>query len=147
MDIETYTLPNAMTIPGVVTGLAFSIAIAPDGGRLGTLARAVLTAAIFCLAFLTARWLYWILRKSEGMGLGDIKMIALLSVFLLFAHTALALFIAIMTAALYSLALLIFKKADGGRARIPFGAFLAVGGVASAFFGSEILGWYLGLIR
>jgi leader peptidase (prepilin peptidase)/N-methyltransferase len=79
------------------------------------------------------------------MGLGDIKLIALIGSFLLFSHTIVALFIAVMAASLFSVELVIRKKSVAGQMRIPFGAFLAAGGLISAFAGSRILDWYFSL--
>jgi leader peptidase (prepilin peptidase)/N-methyltransferase len=95
--------------------------------------------------FLAIRTLYWLWRRKEGMGLGDVKLIALIGSFLLVTHTAVALFVAVLAASLFSLALVIGKKADAGKTRIPFGAFLAAGALISAFAGSRILDWYFSL--
>jgi leader peptidase (prepilin peptidase) / N-methyltransferase len=141
-DIETYTLPDALTIPGVALGLAFAAADAPPDHRLAGFAHAVIAACVFAGLFLAIRTLYWLWRRKEGMGLGDIKLIALIGSFLLFSHTTVALFVAVLSASLFSVALVIRKKADAGQTRIPFGAFLAAGGLISAFAGSRILDWY-----
>jgi len=142
-DIETYTLPDALTIPGVALGFAFAAAAAPAGHRLAGFAHAVITACVFAGLFLAIRKLYWLWRRKEGMGLGDIKLIALIGSFLLFSRTTVALFVAVLAASLFSVVLVIRKKADAGQVRIPFGTFLAAGGLISAFAGSRILDWYL----
>jgi leader peptidase (prepilin peptidase)/N-methyltransferase len=141
-DIETYTLPDTLTIPGVALGLAFAAADAPPGHRLAGLTDAVIAACVFAGLFLAIRTLYWLWRRREGMGLGDIKLVALIGSFLLFSGTAVALVAAVLAASLFSVALVIRKKADAGQTRIPFGAFLAAGGLISAFAGSKILDWY-----
>jgi leader peptidase (prepilin peptidase)/N-methyltransferase len=144
-DIETYTLPDALTLPGIAAGLAFVAAVAPPGHRLGGFAHAAIAACVFAGLFLAIRTLYWLWRRKEGMGLGDVKLIALIGSFLLVTHTAVALFVAVLAASLFSLALVIGKKADAGKTRIPFGAFLAAGALISAFAGSRILDWYFSL--
>jgi leader peptidase (prepilin peptidase)/N-methyltransferase len=142
-DIETYTLPDALTLPGVALGFGFAAAAAPAGHRLAGLAHAVIAACVFVGLFLAIRTLYWLWRRKEGMGLGDIKLIALIGSFLPFSRTIVALFVAVLAASFFSVALVIKKKADAGQTRIPFGAFLAAGGLISAFAGSRILDWYL----
>lgn len=145
-DIETYTLPDALTFPGIAAGLAFSAAVAPTSHRLAATAHAAIAACIFAGLFLAIRILYWLIRRSEGMGLGDIKLIALIGSFLLISHTAVALFAAVLTASLFSLSLVALRKAND-RTRIPFGAFLAAGGLLSAFYGTRILDWYFGFFH
>lgn len=141
-DIETYTLPDALTIPGIGIGLAFAFAGAPSDHRLIALAHATLAAVLFAAFFLLIRAIYWLARRREGMGLGDVKLIALMGAFLLISHTAVALFAAVFAASLLSIVLIIRKRADAAQTRIPFGAFLAAGGLLSAFVGTRILMWY-----
>ncbi len=145
-DIETYTLPDALTLPGIAAGLAFSAAVAPAAHQLAALVHAALAAGIFAGLFLAIRALYWFIRRSEGMGLGDVKLIALIASFLLFSHAALALFTAVLAASLFSLTLVARSKANV-KSRIPFGAFLAAGGLFSVFYGTRVLDWYLGFFR
>lgn len=145
-DIETYTLPDALTLPGIAAGLAFAAAVAPMGHRLAALAHAALAAGIFATLFLAIRVLYWLIRRNEGMGLGDIKLIAMIAPFLLFTHTAVALFAAVLTASLFSITLVALSKVNI-QSRIPFGAFLAAGSLISAFYGTHVLDWYLGFFR
>jgi leader peptidase (prepilin peptidase)/N-methyltransferase len=144
-DIETYTLPDALTIPGLILGLTLAFAGAPTGHRLTALAHSALAALLFAAFFLLVRGLYWLARRKEGMGLGDVKLIAMMGAFLLISHTAIALFAAVLAASFLSLVLVILKRASAAQTRIPFGAFLAAGGITSAFAGTQILMWYLSL--
>ena len=108
------------------------------GGRL----LAVTAAALFLLGI---RWLYRRVRGREGMGLGDVKLIAMIAAFLGFSPAVLALFIGVVLGAVYSIVLLATRRADG-HSRIPLGTFLAFGGLLAGLYGQEILGWYKGLL-
>lgn len=108
------------------------------GGRLV----AVVGAALLLLA---VRELYKRVRGRPGMGLGDVKLLALIAAFLGFAPAILALFIGVVSGAAYSIGLLALRRANGS-SRVPFGAFLAAGGLLASVYGQEILNWYKALL-
>ena len=108
------------------------------GGRL----IAVVGAALLLLA---VRGLYKRVRGRPGMGLGDVKLLALIAAFLGFSPSILALFTGVIAGAAYSIGLLALRRADGS-SRVPFGSFLAVGGLLAAVYGQEILDWYKALL-
>ena len=108
------------------------------GGRLV----AVAATAFFLLGI---RWLYKRVRGRQGMGLGDVKLLAMIAAFLGFSPAVLALFVGVLLGAAYSVVLLATRRANG-LSRIPFGTFLAAGGMLAALFGQEILEWYKGLL-
>jgi leader peptidase (prepilin peptidase)/N-methyltransferase len=80
------------------------------------------------------------------MGLGDVKLLAMIAAFLGFGESLLALFVGVIGAAVYGVVLLARGKAAGDT-RLPFGSFLAAGGLAAALFGSAVVEWYLGMLR
>jgi leader peptidase (prepilin peptidase) / N-methyltransferase len=108
-------------------------------GRIAAIAGAA-------LLLLTVRWIYRALRKQDGMGLGDVKLLAMIAAFLGFGQSLLALFAGVVAASLYGVALIARRKA-GGATRLPFGSFLAAGGLFAALFGAGIVDWYVGLLR
>jgi leader peptidase (prepilin peptidase)/N-methyltransferase len=114
----------------------------PEALVFGRIA-AVCGAALILLA---VRWLYKRLRGREGMGLGDVKLIAMIAAFLGFSQSLLALFAGVLAASLYGLALLTLRRATA-TTRIPFGSFLAAGGLFAALFGPRIVTWYANLFR
>ena len=98
----------------------------------------------WCL--LTVRWGYKALRKRDGMGLGDVKLLAMIAAFLGFGQTLLALFAGVLTASVYGIVLMARRRA-GGATKLPLGSFLAAGGLFAALFGPRIIVWYMGLLR
>ena len=98
------------------------------------------------LLLLSVRWIYKAVRKRDGMGLGDVKMLAMIAAFLGFWPAIFALFIGFVTAAAYSILLLARGRA-AATTRIAFGSFLAVGGLVSAAWGAEAIAWYTSLLR
>jgi leader peptidase (prepilin peptidase)/N-methyltransferase len=108
-------------------------------GRIAAIAGAA-------LILLAVRWGYKALRKRDGMGLGDVKLLAMIAAFLGFGETLLALFAGVILASVYGLALVARRRASGA-SKLPLGSFLAAGGLLSALFGPQILAWYMGLLQ
>jgi len=98
------------------------------------------------LLLLIIRWTYKAIRHREGMGLGDVKLLAMIAAFLGFWPSILALFIGVIAASLYSAVLLIRGKA-GAASKLAFGSFLCVGGLVSALFGNAMIDRYIALFR
>ena len=94
---------------------------------------------------LIVRWLYKALRKREGMGLGDAKLMAMIAAFLGFWPAMLALFVGVLLCAGYALALLARRRADLAT-RLPLGSFLAAGGLLAALTGEPLIAWYRSLM-
>ncbi|HWG21451.1 MAG TPA: prepilin peptidase [Terracidiphilus sp.] len=154
LDFEHLWLPDFLTLPGIALGilvrsvmeLAANHYIEPQIARkflwniLGILAAAAIVLAI--------RWLYWLIRHREGLGLGDAKLLALLAAWLGLPMALLSLFLGVVVAgALTALALLLAKprRAPGSwaAAKLPLGTFLCIGGIVSALWGQQILSAYL----
>ena len=114
----------------------------PEALILGRIA-AIAGAA---LILLLVRWGYKALRKRDGMGLGDVKLLAMIAAFLGFGETLLALFAGVVAASIYGIVLLARRRVSGA-SKLPLGSFLAAGGLLSALFGPQILVWYMELLR
>jgi leader peptidase (prepilin peptidase)/N-methyltransferase len=108
-------------------------------GRIAAIAGAA-------LLLLTVRWIYKAVRKRDGMGLGDVKLLAMIAAFLGFGESLLALFAGVMAASAYGVALLARGRARA-ESKLPLGSFLAAGGLVAAIFGRPIVDWYVGLLR
>ena len=103
--------------------------------------------AVSCAAaiLLLIRWLYRAARHREGMGLGDVKLLALIAAFLGFWHAILALFLGVLIASVYAIILLARGKA-GASSKLAFGSFLAVGGLLAALYGEKLISVYKTLL-
>ena len=96
------------------------------------------------LLLLFIRWTYQALRKREGLGLGDVKLLAMVAAFLGFWPAVLTLFLGVLLGTAWAIPLLLRRRADA-LTRLPLGSFLGVAGLISALFGQPILAWYRGL--
>jgi len=156
-DIRERILPDLITFGGALLGLALSLLIPVGDGAALWLARRAFAFpppwpalsfadALFGAAFgAGVLWIvaegYFRLRKREGMGLGDVKMMALVGSFLGLKLTFLTLFLGSLAGSILGLLFIaLFRK--GENYELPFGVFLATGALLSVFFGPEILQWY-----
>jgi leader peptidase (prepilin peptidase)/N-methyltransferase len=151
MDAQTYLLPNAFTYGGMAMALLIRTAaplLFQRNIHAALLAACHVVEDMFLAAaiLLAVRWTYFWLRKQEGMGLGDIKLLAMMAAFLGLRPTLLAGALAVLAGAAVSLVLLARGRMRI-QDRIPFGSFLALSGIAVVFIGPPLLRWYLGFFR
>jgi leader peptidase (prepilin peptidase)/N-methyltransferase len=131
-DLERRIIPNKILIVAAVLGAA--IAALGDPGSLPE--RAIAAAAAGGLLFLAA------LAYPRGMGLGDVKLAAVMGLFL-GRNVAPAILVALLAGSLVGLAMIVRDGAAARKKAIPFGPFLALGGVVGLLAGDQIVGWYL----
>ena len=98
------------------------------------------------LLLLLVRWVYRAVRHREGMGLGDVKLIAMIAAFLGFWPSVLALFVGTFAAGIYGALLLVLGKA-GATSKLAFGSFLCAGGLIAAMYGNRLIDSYIALLR
>jgi leader peptidase (prepilin peptidase)/N-methyltransferase len=98
-------------------------------------------AAVGCAIGLVLFLLIAILSRG-GMGLGDVKMAALMGIMLGFPSVLVAIFVAVIAGGITAILLLVTRK-KGRKQAIPFGPFLALGTMLALIWGSSIWGWYV----
>jgi leader peptidase (prepilin peptidase)/N-methyltransferase len=131
-----------LTSPGGVTDHGNLFLTGPESLIFGRIA-AVCGAA---LVLLVIRWLYRAIRHREGMGLGDVKLIAMIAAFLGFWPAVLSLFVGTLAAAFYGAVLLARGRAVA-TSKLAFGSFLCVGGLVAALYGNRLIDSYIALLR
>src|SRR5437868_3434664 len=131
-----------LTSPGGVTDRGNVFLTGPESLIFGRIV-AVCGAA---LVLLLIRWLYEAVRHREGMGMGDVKLLAMIAAFLGFWPAILSLFIGTLAAALYGVVLLARGKA-GATSKLAFGSFLCFGGLVAALYGNRLIDSYIALLR
>jgi len=139
-DMQTMRLPNVITIPGIVAGIACSLALPP--GLVPSVIGAALGAAIPWLI----RFVWFRFTGVEAMGLGDVKMLAMIGAFLGWKQVFVVLFFASLTGAIVGVTMLSIQKRSLA-SRLPFGTFLAVAAYAASVVGEPVVAWYVGLYQ
>jgi len=132
---------NPLTSPGNVVDRGNVILTGPEHLVLGRVLAICAAAGLVLLI----RLAYKLIRRREGMGLGDAKLMALIAGFLGFWPAMLAFFIGIVLCSVYSLSLIVRGKASAAT-RLPLGSFLCVGGLIAAVFGPGVIAWYSSLL-
>jgi leader peptidase (prepilin peptidase)/N-methyltransferase len=131
-----------LTSPGGVTDHGNLFLTGPESLIFGRIAATCGAALILLLI----HWAYKAIRHRDGMGLGDVKLLAMIAAFLGFWPTVIALFIGAFTAAFYGVILLARGRA-GATSKLAFGSFLCFGGLVAALYGNHLIDMYIGLIR
>lgn len=138
VDLRHHLLPNAVTLPGIAAGLAGSAAgLGP--GAVDALAGALGGGG----ALLGIAKGYALVRGREGLGMGDVKMLALIGAFLGLPLTFVTLAWASLSGAAAGVAM-VWWTGVGWRHPLPFGSFLAAAALAASLAGEPFLNWYLG---
>ena len=134
IDLDHKLIPNRLTAPAAILAIVLGTALDP-GGEVGRL--------IAGLAAATALAVPSLLHPS-GMGMGDAKLVGVLGLFLGQAIVP-AFFVAFVAGTALGIAIILRKgMSEGRRTKIPFGPFLALGGVVGVLAGSELVSLYLG---
>ncbi len=139
IDVDYQIIPDVISLPGIVIG--FAAAFLPGSPQW-------LDSAIGVLGGGGILWLiaegYYRMTGREGMGGGDVKLLAMIGAFLGWRAIPVTLMIASLSGTL--LGLILMLRAGGGRQMaIPFGPFLAAGAVVALFAGEPLLEWYLSM--
>jgi len=141
IDYSHQVLPDAITLPGLVLALVYSF-FRNDLTFRGALVGAVSGAGFLLLVY----GAYRLIRKKEGLGMGDVTMLLMIGAYLGLARTLLTLILGSFVGALVGVFFIVRRKKDLQFA-LPFGTFLAPAAFISALWGERIVSAYLRLYR
>ena len=136
IDLEHQILPNVVTLPGVAVGFVASWFL-PPGWLSSLIGIAVGAGVLFGIAEA-----YYRIRGQEGLGMGDVKMLAMIGAFLGWPLTLVTLVLASFAGSIVGMGLLVTRRGTMQFA-LPFGTFLALGALTAAIVGEPLLDWYL----
>jgi leader peptidase (prepilin peptidase) / N-methyltransferase len=160
-DFEELILPDEFTLGGVIAGLAlswflpipdgiapilFSIAGWPYNIHAVSLADSILGAAIPSGFLWLTGFLYEKVRKKEGLGFGDVKMVAAIGAFLGLHLTLLTLIAGSLLGSVLGLIFILATRKDHASYQLPFGTFLGVAALGVSLFSQQVVAWYAKLI-
>ena len=140
IDLDFQLLPDVLTLPGALLGIAAALTI-PGGARHALLGVIVGSGVLWLLA-----WGYLRLRGMEGMGFGDIKLAAMFGAVLGWQLTLVTLFLAALAGSIWG-AVLIARRRGGGTTALPFGTLLAPAAMVAFLWGAAWVRAYTGLFR
>jgi len=137
IDIAHTIIPNAITLPGIVVGIGTSLWLTPVG-----VGNAVLGVLVGGGLFLLIAVLSLAILQREGMGAGDIKLIAMIGALLGWHAVLVTIFLGAVLGALVGIVLMLLRR-QGRKEPVPFGPFLAIGTLLTMVWGDTILTWYV----
>jgi leader peptidase (prepilin peptidase)/N-methyltransferase len=139
IDLDTFYLPDAITLPLLWAGLLFNLA-----GVFTDIRSAVIGAAAGYLALWFVYWAYKFATGKEGMGYGDFKLLAAIGAWFGWKMLPLVILLSSLFGAAVGLALIAFAR-HGRNVPIPFGPYLALAGLIALFWGEPLTRQYLNL--
>ncbi len=139
IDLEHQIIPDSISLPGIVLGFVVSFFI-PRFGWVNSL----IGIAVGGGSLLLVAYGYQLLTKKEGMGGGDIKLLAMMGAFFGWRAVLFIIFVSSLVGSVIGIAVMLARKEDSKLA-IPFGPFLAIGAILYIFFGRQAIHWYLTL--
>ena len=145
IDLKHQLIFPAIVFPAAIFALIVNFFV-PNLFNLHNFLFGLLGAAVGAAFLLLVMLLYLVLRKREGMGLGDVYMAVMMGFMVGFPNIIVALFVAILMGGLMAIFLVIFKK-KSTKDMIPFGDFLAISTIITLVWGSPILHWYLHWVK
>jgi len=156
-DLEERILPDEFTLGGVALGLAFAWWVkVPDftaqavlwlagfevSGAWQSVAESALGAALPTLLLWGGGWLYEKVRHREGLGLGDVKLMAMIGAFLGLRGALLTLVLGSLVGSVVGYAYIAVTKKDASSYELPFGTFLSLAALIASLTGDRMLAWY-----
>ena len=140
IDLEHHLLPNVITLPGLAAGLIVSLVLPP--GPVDALLGVLLGGGVLWL--IGEAYYRW--AGQEGMGGGDVKMLAMIGAFLGWKLVLITLVLSSIAGSLIGMLVIALRRGDMKYA-LPYGTFLAIGALVASVFGDAIVAWYVGMYR
>ena len=137
IDFDTQLLPDDITLPLLWLGLLFNL-----GGVFVPLDQAVVGVVMGYMVLWSIYWLFKLITGKEGMGYGDFKLLAAIGAWLGWKMLPLVILLSSFIGALVGIVLIVLAQ-RGRSVPIPFGPYLAGGGLVALFWGAPILQAYL----
>ena len=139
IDIDHKIIPDIITLPGILVGLVASFALPAvtlKDSALGLLAGGG--------SLLIAAWVYNLITSKDGMGGGDIKLLAMIGTIIGWKGVIFTIFISSAVGTVIGMTVMLIKGKNLKFA-IPFGPFLSIGAITYIFFGQRFISWYFNL--
>lgn len=146
IDLDERIVPDVISLPGIGLGLLLSLVVSLRALDPAFVIPPPLSSLVGILigggTLLLVAWAYQFFTGKEGMGGGDVKLLAMIGAFLGWPAVLVALFFASLSGSLVGLVLMAKEGVDVKYA-LPFAPFLCMGGIVHLFFGKEIMAFYI----
>ncbi len=136
IDLEHQILPNEITLPGIVVGFVLSTVYGP--GWFDSLVGILAGGGVL---YLIAE-AYYRIRHEDGLGMGDVKMLAMIGAFLGWRLVLVTLVLSSLLGSVVGIAIVLARR-ESLKYALPYGTFLAVAAIIAAIAGHDLIAWYL----
>ncbi|MDY0262695.1 A24 family peptidase [Syntrophotalea acetylenica] len=140
IDLDHQIIPDVISLPGVPAGFLLTFLVPWLSWQDSLLGILIGGGSLACVA-----WIYYLVTRNEGMGMGDVKLLAMLGAFMGWKAILPIIFIGSVIGSLVGVPLMLIKRADGKLA-IPFGPFLSLGAIVFLLWGADLINWYLSFL-
>ncbi len=141
IDIDHQIIPDVITLPGIPIFFGASFALPQITYIESILGLLIGGGSLFLVA-----WMYHLLTKKEGMGGGDIKLLGMMGAIIGWKGVLFTIFAASAVGTVSGM-LIMLKTRKSMKLAVPFGPFLAIGGITYILFGPQLIAWYFNLLR
>jgi leader peptidase (prepilin peptidase) / N-methyltransferase len=153
-DMEERILPDEFTLGGILIGLLAAAVVPLNRGLLSLLlpgdwnpavvsvAEASVGALVSAFSIWFVAFVYTKLRHREGLGLGDVKMVAMLGAFLGLEGSLLSMLLGSLAGSVIGLSYILVARKNASTNELPFGSFLGAAALAVGLFGAPLMSWY-----
>ena len=142
IDLSHQIIPDEISLPGIVVGAGVSWLT----GQI-TVVQSLLGILVGGGSLYVVAWGYHMVTKREGMGGGDIKLLAMIGAFIGWKGVLFTILCSSLVGAVVGIVLMVLSSRADGKYAVPFGPFLSLGAVMYLFFGESLIEWYLQLLR
>lgn len=136
IDLDHQIIPDIITLPGIPMGLIASFALPTITLKASALGLLIGGGSLWFVA-----WAYNLIAHRDGMGGGDIKLLAMMGTIIGWKGVIFTIFASSVIGSCVGITMMLIKNKNMKFA-IPFGPFLSIGAIAYVFFGSQIITWY-----
>jgi len=140
IDLDHRIIPDVITLPGIPIFFAAGLALPAITYKEALLGILIGGGSLFLVA-----WIYGLITKKEGMGGGDIKLLAMMGAIVGWKGVLFTIFVASLVGTLAGLAVMLQSR-NGLKLAVPFGPFLSIGSITYIFFGTPLIAWYFNLL-
>ncbi len=140
IDVDHQIIPDVITLPGIPIGFLASFALPAVTYKDSIIGLLAGGGSLYLVA-----WTYQIIKGKDGMGGGDIKLLAMIGAFVGWKGVLFTIFAGSAVGALVGTIVMLHTQ-KGMKLAVPFGPFLSIGAIAYIFFGPQIISWYFNLL-
>ena len=141
IDLDHQIIPNVITLPGIPLCFLGALVVPTMTWQDSLMGLAVGGGGLYLVG-----WIYYVLKGREGMGGGDIKLLAMIGAMTGLRGVVFTLFVASAVGTVAGIVQMAAARLVDMERRIPFGPFLAFGALTYLFYGRQLILWYLGML-